>query len=321
MMRAMRWLAIIVLLSVAARADSQVVIVETRGAPALPALASQIALHASVQIRTQQATDADPLTFADRAATMVAAGEATLVVWLAPVDGGYLVFAAGRAPGRALTELVRVDAAIGVPEMERTIALKIAGLLDAASRPEPVARVLATTLAPVRVHEAWRVEVAGGFAYERAQRGADGRTALLAGRTFTRGRWVLVPALGGYWQPSGTIERTAGRASILELGGIAAVQVEHGLGSFAAFARPRLVAASIAARGVSTDGRRGEAIVFAPYAGLELGLQRVIGNMRAGVLAGCDLALIHRELVIDEQTIVDLGTFRLHVGLALTVAL
>jgi len=114
-----------------AAAEPRIVIVETRGTPTLPTLASQVTMHAAATVEVQQQADADPLTFVERASQLVAAGTATLVVWMAPVDHGYLVFVAGRGTGRALTELVRVDVALGAPEIERTIALKIAALLDA----------------------------------------------------------------------------------------------------------------------------------------------------------------------------------------------
>ena len=296
-------------------------IVETRGAPALPSLPSQITLHAEVTIGVQQATDADPLTFAERAASIVADGSADLVVWIAPVDRGYLVFVAGKASGRALTELVRVDAQIGVAEIERTIALKIATLLDVVATHQRAPVILDTPVPPFQPRHEWRVEVGGLMAYERGQRAIDGRTGLLVGRTWRFGEWVLVPAIGGYWQPSGTIERMTGRASIVELGGIVAAEGGRAGGPVDVFVRPRLVAAGISARGVSRDGRAGDAIVLAPYAGVELGVRRAVANVRFGIVAGCDFALIHRELVIDNVTIVDLGTVRVHVGLSLTVSL
>src|SRR5688572_7044175 len=109
----MRWAlaaAMIVAHATSAAADPAIVLVETRGTPALPALQSQVELHVSgrAPVVTRSARDADPLTYAEPAAELVAAGEAAIVIWIAPVDGGFLVFAAGPWPGRALIELVRV---------------------------------------------------------------------------------------------------------------------------------------------------------------------------------------------------------------------
>jgi hypothetical protein len=322
---AVRALAITCLLAHSAFAD--VVVVETRGAPALPSLASQITLHAGTQVTTRAEPDADPLTFGERAAQLAAGGDTKLVVWIAPVDGGYLVFVTGRATGRALTELVRIDANIGTAEIERTIALKIAGLLDAVlDAPTPIAAVLdvpvpaQTELPPPKLRR-WRIEVGGSVTYERHERAFDGRAALAGGRAVRIGSLTLVPMLGGYWQPSGTIERAAGRASIVELGGVAGVEAGKRLGPIELFARPRFVAAGLSARGVSDDGRRGRATVFAPYVGVEVGVGRAIANVRFAAIVGYDFALIRRELVIDDETIVDLGAMRFHVGLAMTVSL
>src|SRR5262245_55967810 len=100
-------------------AEPVIVLMTTRGAPPLPALASQVEMFANrrATVDTLDAHDDDPLTYADRATALVASGRASIVVWIAPVDRGYLVFAAGARPGRALTELVRVDEAIGAAEL------------------------------------------------------------------------------------------------------------------------------------------------------------------------------------------------------------
>jgi hypothetical protein len=76
------------------------------------------------------------------------------------------------------------------------------------------------------------------------------------------------------------------------------------------------------ARGTSTDGRRGEAILGAPYVGGEAGLRVPITDILAvGASAGADYALIRHKLSIDNETVVDLGRFRLHVGAMLEVTL
>ena len=323
----MRWLPVLALLVLVPRAHAdRVLVVETRGAPALPALASQIALHAGAQVDLEQAPDVDPMTFADAAAQRVATGSTTLVVWIAPVDHGYLVFVAGRSTGRALTQLVRIDASVGVPEIERTIALKVAGLLDAVfvEPAVPVRQVLevpVTTPIVVQSQRELRLEVGAGAAYEPHERGGDARVGGAASFAWLRGPWSLAPMLGAYWQPSGTTERPAGRASIYELGGVAAIEGGRDLGVVEVFARPRFVAAGLTARGVSNDGRRGKVTVFAPYAGIEVGVRRAVSNVRFGFVLGGDFALIHRELAIDSSTVVDLGKGRLHVGLTMTVSL
>jgi hypothetical protein len=304
-------------------AGPTIVLVETRGAPSLPALASQVELHTGrrASVQTLAARGADPMTYADRASQLVASGDATIVVWIAPVDRGFLVFAAGSWPGRALVELVRVDDDLGPAELERTIALKLAGLLDAALAPGVTPRA-ALAIAGGPRPSRWRIEVGGAVAHESRQRGFDGRAALAASRTWARGSWRFAPTLAGYWQPTGAIEGNGGRASVTELGAVAALEAGLEVGSIEVFARPRLVAAVLAARGTSGDGRRGEATVGAPYAGVELGLRRAVSEaLWLGIATGCDVALIRNTLLIDRETIVDLGRIRLHVGVSLTMSL
>src|SRR5687767_16030101 len=94
-------MALLVVISVArAAAEPHILLVETRGAPSLPTLASQVEMHAArpVSVDVRPAPDLDPLTFADAAAGLVHAGHATIVVWMVPVEHGYLVFAASGWP-------------------------------------------------------------------------------------------------------------------------------------------------------------------------------------------------------------------------------
>jgi hypothetical protein len=321
------WL--VLLLARAATAEPRIVLVETRDSPPLPALASQVELHATrrASVQTLAARDADPMTYADRASRLVASGEAAIVVWIARVERGFLVFASGRWPGRAMIELIRVDEAIEPAEIERTIALKIAGLLDALLAPRATVRdvleVRHTAGSAAPGPEArWRIEVAGQIAREPGERALDGRTQLSVSRAWALGPWLLAPTVSGSWQPSGTIEGQGGRASLIELGAALAVEAGRTIGPVQVFARPRLVLAALLARGESNDGRRGEATVLAPYGGLELGARAAISDAAwLGIAGGCDLAMIHHEFLVDGETILDLGRARLHVGLSLTVSL
>src|SRR5206468_486081 len=150
--------------------------------------------------------DADPLTFAGRAAAIVE-GQDRIVIWIARAGDGYLVFAAGPWPDRALIELVRVDASIDATELERTLALKIAGLVDAlevlrtAKPAAPDVQPVPTVPTPRR----WVIEVAGGAARDAHERGTDPRTALGIGVRWRRDEWSVSAGLALHWQPSGTI--------------------------------------------------------------------------------------------------------------------
>jgi hypothetical protein len=304
------------------RAEPRIIVVETRGAPPLPALASQVATQvggrASVQARAEP--DADPMSYAERASRLVASGDAAVVVWVAPVEDGFLVFASGGWPGRAVIELVRVDADLGPAELERTVALKIAGLLDAMLAPYATARGVLGVPDPAR--PAWQLELAGAIVREPHERGLDGRVALAVARRWPRGAWGLAPVIAGYWQPTGAIEGLGGRASLTEIGAVIALEVDRDDAGWQVVARPRVTAGLLDARGVSNDGRRGGARVISPQAGFELGIRRAVsGPVRAGLLIGCDVALIHHELAVDDETVIDAGWMRVHVSASLTVAL
>jgi hypothetical protein len=319
------WL--VLLLARAAYAEPGVVLVETRGSPALPALASQVELHAThrASVQTLDERTADPMTYAERASQLVASGTASIVIWIARVDHGFLVFAAGRWPGRAMIELIRVDEAMEPAELERTIALKIAGLLDTLLEPKVSVRA-ALGVGPGEARPGararWQIEVTGLVAREPHERRLDGRTALSVSRAWTAGAWIFAPTLAAYWQPSGTIEGAGGHASLIELGSAVAVEAGRGLGPLQVFARPRFAVAALLAKGESEDRRRGEATVLAPYIGLEVGARRAISESAwVGLTIGGELATIHHEFLIDNETILDLGRARLHVGLSLAVSL
>jgi hypothetical protein len=314
-----------------ARAAPTVVIADTRDAPVLPTLTSEVEVHVAGRavVQTLAARDADPLTYATHATELVASGQAAIVVWVAPVDGGFLVLASGGWPGRALIELVRIEASVGTAEIERTIALKIAGLLDTLLAPhvDVQAMVGISTGPSVRTSTAprtgaWRLAIEGLVAHESHERAFDGRVGIGVGRTWRFGDLSIVPMLAGSWQPSSAIENARGRASITEVDGTVGVDAATELGPIQIFARPHAIGGLLVVRGSSADGRHGDARVFAPYAGLDVGVRRAVSESAwLGLVTGAEAALIHNELVIDGETIVDLGRIRLHVGVSLTISL
>lgn len=341
-MRAGLIVALITLASLAslARAEPVIVVAQTRGAPELPTLAEHIELHAAgrAAVRRLAASDADPLLYAEEASRLVASGQAAVVAWIAPVDGGYLVFLAGRSPGRALVELARVDAALGGAELERTVALKLASLLDLALAPDGEARLVldvptsltetvtdvaeVPTEVPSNARGAWRIETAAGIAIDRHQRGVDGRVALALSRAWAHRAWTVAPVIAASWQAGGAIDGALGRASLDELAIAAGLETARMLGRIEPWIRSRFVAGVVAARGTSNDGRRGSVTLFAPAAGLEAGVRfQLTPALRMGALAGADVALIRRRLLIDAETIVDLGRARFHVGAVLHISL
>lgn len=319
---ATRVLVALLVLAGIAEAGPTIVLVETRDAPALPTLATQVEMYASqrASVHALAAPDADPMTFAERASALVAAGDATIVVWIAPVDRGFLVYVAGARPGRALVEHVLVDASLGPAEIERTVALKIAGILDAVLAPGATTRSMLEI--DVEPEHEWRVEIDGGVSRDWHERGFDGFAAFGVSHAWRRDRWTFAPLVAGYWQPSGVIVGASGQASVTDLGVALALEGGADVGPVQLFVRPRATASALFARGASNDGRSGKATVFAPYAGVEAGVRRPVSEtLQVGLVMGADFALIRHEFLIDQETIVDLGRVRLHVGLSLTISL
>jgi hypothetical protein len=319
------WRAIWVSLFIAhaAHAEPAIVLVETRDAPNLPTLASQVELHSSYRatVRSRSDRDADPLTYADTAAQLVASGEASLVVWLAPVDRGVLVFVAGRRPGRALVERVLIDASLGPAEIERTIALKLAGLLDELLAPRATVKTVLAVV-PKPPTETWRIDIGGVVVRDAHQRATDGRGRLGASRGWFRDTLLIAPTVEVHWQPSGAIDNPRGRASITELGTGLAFEVGARLRAIELVVRPHFVSAILFARGVSRDGREGNATLVVPYVGADAVARAPVSDtIYLGVIVGTDYALVRNQLQIDGETVVDNGRLRIHVGFCLTVSL
>lgn len=321
-MNALVAMTIVCALAGVAAAGPSVIVVQTRDAPVLPSLPAQLALHApqvAVELRVER--DADPLTFAGRASQLVE-GQDRIVIWIARVGDGYLVFAAGPWPDRALIELVRVDAAIEPTELERTLALKIAGLAEAldalrAARPGPIDVAPAPRSAPARTIV---MEVAGGLAHDAHERGSDPRATIGVGWRWRSGPWIATAGIAAYWQPSATVIGAHGRVSVTELGIGLAPELAYDLGRVSLLGRASLSLAALNARGESDDGRRGRATPIGASAGLAFGARLSLSPSAAlGFSIGLEAASPRQELSVDEDVVVDAGRFRLASALALTV--
>lgn len=323
-MKAFGVTAVLCALASTAVAGPSVIVVQTRDAPALPSLATQLALHApqvSVELRAEP--EADPLTFAGRAAQLVA-GDDRIVIWIARVGDGYLVFAAGPWPDRALIELVRIDASVEPTELERTLALKIAGLAEAletlrTARPGPIDVAPVVSVDPPR---RWVIEVAGGLARDRHERGTDPRTTLGVGWRWRRGDWSATASVVAYWQPSGTITGEHGRVSVTELGVGVAPELARDLGRGSLFGRATIGVAALRARGESEDGRIGTATLAGASTGLAIGARLHLSpSAEIGLSLGAEVASPRRGLLVDQEVVVDAGRLRLTAALTLTVTI
>jgi hypothetical protein len=321
--------AAVILASRAAGSEPRVVIVETKDAPSLPGLAAQVQLHAgrAVAVTTTQERSEGSLTFTARASQIVDEHDATIVVWVAAIEGAdasqrsFLVYAAGRWPGRALIELVRLDAQTPAGEIERTVALKISGLFDTIIAPRPIGVALGVPVSG-GWRSKWRLEVSGSIVRESGDRGADGRLALSIDRRWCRDDWTIAAGLGAHWQPSGAIHGDAGVVSINELGPELFVTGGHRLGSWSLFARPHLSASWLLADGTSRNGPRGSATVFSPSIGLDVGATWALSDTVELVIAvGADSAVIQQEFLVDGTITADLRHTRANVTLGVSIPL
>ncbi len=286
-------------------------------------------LHAgrAVTIATIRDPREGSATFAARAAQIVDEQDATVVVWVAAVEGEeasrrtFLVYAAGRWPGRALIELVRFEAGSPPEEIERTIALKIAGLFEAVRAPRPVGAVLGVPVDRARP-AAWRLELAGALVREAGDRRFDGRLAAAVDRRWPLRGWIAAVGAGARWQPSGAIEASAGRVSIHELAIELAIAAERRLGPGLIFLRPRASPAVLLAGGTSARGERGSAVVLSPLFGLDVGARWPLSDtIQLALAAGIEAALLQQRFLLDGAVVADLQRARGAVSLGLSMSL
>ncbi len=312
-----------------AGAEPRVVIVATRDAPALPALAAQVQLHAgqAVTVATIRDPSEGSAMFAARASQVVDEHGAAIVVWVAAADAEdpaqrtFLVYAAGRWPGRALLELVRLDARTPPAEIERTIALKIGELVDAVRAPRPLGAALGVPALRPRPAR-WRLELAGSLVRESGARRLAGRLAAAADRRLALGGWIVAAGIGAHWQPADPIDATAGRVDIDELGLGLAVAGERRLGPALIFVRPHASAALLLADGTSAGGERGAANVLSPLVGVDVGARWPLSDTIELVLAaGVDAALFQQRFLLDGRVAADLGQARAAITLGLSRSL
>jgi hypothetical protein len=308
-----------------AASDPRVVIVETQDGPALPALATQVQTYAgrSIAVSTVR-DDGTSSTFASRASRVVEERDATVVVWVAVVaadvggDRTFLVYAAGRWPGRALIELVRIDGRTEPGDVERTIALKIAALLDAVTAVRPMGAALGV---PTN-HTRWRADVAGSIVHEAGDRDWDGRLSMGVDRRSRFGDWSLAIGIGSHWQPSSTIEGERGYVSLDEVGLELNIAAERTFGSWTLFGRPHVSGSLLIARGTSVDGPTGSATLFSPSAGVDVGARwSVSDTIQLVVACTLDVAWFQQRLLVDGVVTADLQYARFGLALGLSIPL
>jgi hypothetical protein len=317
----------LILIARDAGAGPRVVIVETRDAPALPALAAQVQLHAgqAVSISTIRDPSEGSATFAARASQVVDEQDAAIVVWMAAVESEdasrrtFLVYAAGRWPGRALIELVRLDARTPPEEIERTIALKIGELVDAARAPRPLGAALGVPVDRSRPAR-WRLDLVGALVREAGDRRFDGRLAAVVDRCWSLRGWIVAAGIGPYWQPSSAIEAEAGRVALREVGLGLSVAGERRVGAGLVFVRPRASATLLLVDGTSTGGERGSADVFSPFLGIDMGARWLLSDtLQLVVAGGIEAALIQQRFLLDGRVAADLRRTRVALALGLSI--
>jgi hypothetical protein len=330
--RSLRVAALLAALTTTAVADPdpRVVIVHSGDGPALPALATQVGVHAGsrVSIVTAEAQAATDLAdSAARATVLLAEYDATLVVWVttspSPTGDTVVVYVAGPRRDRALIELIRVDGSITASELERTIALKIAALLDSVLAPSADATPLGVAVAPpaVRTTTAWRL----GFGVESVVGTRDRELALgpavAVGRRWLRGRWAIGAELAARWLVTDAIDGDVARLDVDELAAFAQASLGHAVRGGRFFATARFGAAVLLAHGASPDGRTGSAREVVPIAALGVGFAVPVSAAELAFTAGVERPLIHQRFLVDEAVAADLGTSSFALGIALALRL
>jgi hypothetical protein len=325
--RALRVAALLAALTATASADGEprVVIVQTGDGPALPALAAQVGVHAggSVTIVSADADAADLADSAERATALLTKHDATLVVWVttspSPTGETVVVYVAGPRRDRALIELIRVESAIAASELERTIALKIAALLDSLLAPPADATPLG--VAVPRPTGGWRLGLGAETVFGTGDRAIALGPAVSAGHRWVRGRWTIGAGLAARWLIASTIEGEVARLDIDELAGFAHGSLGHAVLGGRVVATARLGAAVLLADAASPDGRTGFARVAVPIAGLGVGFAVPISSTEIAVVAGVERTWIHQRFLVDGAVAGDLGTSNFAVVVGLTIPL
>jgi len=332
------WLALIVMWCTArAAAEPRVVLATTTDAPALPSLATQMRVYAgrAVEVTTLTRTESSAV-FAASASSVLEEQNAIAVVWVAQLGtDDVLVYAAGTWPGRALIELVRVPAGTPTEEAERTIALKVAALLDSLlvqhqpvetmlglpPPPPPPAPAPTAVIAPPRTAGIWSVGVGGAIVLEAGDRAWDGRfggrVAYARGGDLAIGGWV-----GGHWQPASTISGMGGRVVVEEGAASAGVEGLRRLQAWTGVVGLRATAAVLHAHGLAPDGGAAERTVVVPMLGVDVGVRHRFAASTAWELAlVSETALIRQRFLVDGRQTADLHQLRVSLLAGLVVDL
>jgi hypothetical protein len=230
-----------------------------------------------------------------------------------------VVYAVGRTPDRALIELVRVDAATPASEVERVIALKVAGLVDALLAPAPAAAVLDVPVpvvpaspAPRRRSTSWVIDVGAAVAAAGGDRGATPGIVVAGSHRWRVSRGSLGVGLEARWLPSYGIDGPVARVSIVETDVVAGAEAALDLGPVDLVARGWGSAAVLAARGATPDGRTGSLVEMVPWLGASLGIRLPVGDpIELGISLGGERALIHQRFLADGVVVADVGEARL----------
>ena len=313
-------LALLIVLSAStARAESRIAIVETRGGVSLPALGTQVRLHvgAAVSIVKVQLPEGP---IAPQAQSLRAAHDAMLIVWIEPVDPdgdrAFVVYVAGPVPDRALTELVRFEGSTPASEIERTIALKVVGLLDSILIARPTSP-LGTRIVSGR--PSWlallgATVVAGDW--------LSAGPASSIGYRFALGRVELTGSARARWIRSASISGSLATTSIDEVSVAARGELAMHVGRIAPFAAGGIGGSYVRARAITSDGRAGAGGAFVPQLDVGVGLTAALSRgTHVTVAIGVERALIRQRFLVDRVAVADLGRDRIIVLAGISVVL
>lgn len=269
-----------------------------------PALGAHVQLHAP-HVAVIRVSASPPV--GSQTTQLLTAHAANWVVWIEQGSEARIAYAANH---RGSIELVRAELGTPIAELERVVALKLAGLLDP---PPPPSRP------PEPPAQRWRLGI-GGAVVGGDDRGLAGGPAIVVGRRIDLDSWLLAIELRGRWLRSGTIEQRMTSVSVDEASLGIQLEVASAIGRFELLANGGVAGTLFRASGQSADGRSGAATVGVPTFYGHVGTRVYVGGATVGVETGLEIAGIRQRFIVDGSVGADLERIRFVGSLWVAVA-
>jgi hypothetical protein len=262
----------------------------------LPALEAQLQLHGSRTLSIARISAPAPV--GARATELMDEHGASWVVWIERDANVQIVYVASKDGTR---ELARTTPTVPIAELERIVALKLAGLLD------PV-RTQLVEQAPA--FPRWRLGAGAAFSIGD-DRGLSAGPALAIDRRLIRDPWTLAAGLRGRWMRSGAVESATARVSVDELAAGLQLELARRLGDdVELFASLGITGSIYLATGRDGNGRSGSASVVVPSLRPQVGFRVPLAGAVLSIEGGFEYGLIRQRFLVDGAVATDLERMR-----------